>query len=98
MKCVCTRRCQIRIQGQPIVVHPGEVRGFKKCPPNWTPITPDKIDFATASEAELKAGNWKVPELLAAAKKLYDVDIEADKDTTRAELVEKFLYARHAKV
>ena len=98
MNCICERKCQIRINGQPVVASVGSIKDFKKCPDHWRPLTEHKLDFGSASEDELMISDWKVPEILAAAKSMYGVDLKVTKDSSKKEIVELFLYARKSKM
>ena len=98
MNCICTQKCQIRVNGQPVVAPVGMIKDFKKCPEHWRPLKGHKLDFGTASEDELMASDWKVPEILAAAKSMYGIELKVTKDSSKKEIVEQFLYARKSKM
>ena len=72
----------------------GEVAEFKKCPPNFRPLT-DKIDFTTASEAELLEAKWKFSDAFNAVKEEYGVEL---KKTDKADIVAQILDARYRQV
>lgn len=75
MQCVCERKGQTRgADGKIRFYSLGQVDDFEECPRNFRPLEGEDsvgIDFATAGEGELLAGNFELGDLKSFMREKY---------------------------
>jgi len=101
MKCVCRRKCLLRIDGKGLFFNRGEVSEFEECPNNFAPLegpNADSVDFLTASEEELMEAKWKISDASLAIKDEFDIKLKSGKGYKKLDLVKQILDARYRKV
>ena len=95
MKCVCTRKCQVRVDSRIHTFNRGDVFDFKKCPNNFRKINAKPVDFLKAKEAELLEAEWQFEDAEKAIKAEFNVDLKREK---KPDVVAQILDARYRKV
>ena len=77
MKCVCIQKCQVRQDTRAVLVAPGKVLEFDKCPPHFEEIKDDSaVDFINDSEETLMAKKWHFSDAAAVIKEAYNVELK----------------------
>lgn len=102
MKCVCQSRCQKIVEqgpfkGRSVYFTPGQVEEFKVCPINFAPLAGEtkeaKIDFAKASEEELREAKFTLPALKDYMDETHP-SIKFNRNIGKDKLIDKLLRAR----
>ena len=102
MKCICTKTCQIRIDGKIHLVEKGDVKELAELPANGRFISTDapdyEVDFSKASEKELMETKWKFSEAKAFILASYDVELKKEEGDKKSDIVARILDARYRAV
>ena len=105
MKCICRRRCQIRLQGKIITVKPGQVIELDECPDFFSIIKGEvgsekepEVNFLKASRDELMAAKWKFKDAVDALRIAYGKVLTRDEDDKKKDIVERIMDIRYRKI
>jgi len=102
MKYVCIKTCQIRVDGRITFCSKGEIYELPKADPRFQCIEETakeyKIDFTKATEAELKAANWKFKEAATVMLEHYGKELEKEEGTKKSDVIRQILDIRYRAV
>jgi len=100
MYCVCEEDCQLHVGGGIKFYSEGQVDDFDECPDHFTSVLdPDfKLDFTTASEAELFAADWDKRAAVRALKKAYKTTLNINPGETKKDIIRSILDIRYRNV
>lgn len=96
MKCICSKKCQARLNNGKIKFFmPGETADFEECPTHFLPVDAYDADFQKSTEEALMASKWKKAEAIAFIEECGATYKETD---DKADLVSQIIDARYRKV